>query len=67
MIQPSNQNNNIAYTLYLWLIYCLLYKRLEPMNSHEMTVVTDYTNYRELSVFVYGEILYYNTNYAFDG
>ena len=25
------------------------------MNFHEMTVVTDYTNYRELSVMISGE------------
>ena len=40
---------------------------LERTKSHEMTVVTDYTNYRELSVRFLSKLLFNNTNYALDG
>ena len=45
-----------------WCALCI-----EPTKSHEMTVVTDYTNYRELSVRFLSKLLFNNTNYALDG
>ena len=41
--------------------------RLEPMNSHELTALTDCATRRSFNLKIYGEIVIYNTNYAFDG
>jgi len=40
--------------------------RLEPMDSHDLTALTVYTNYRSCPLSFIAKSLYINTTYAFD-